>query len=178
MTVVVRPVEAADAGAVARVYAPYVRDTVISFEEVPPDETAMLRRIERVLATHAWLVADADGEVVGYAYASPHRDRPAYRWAVDVAVYVAPDAHRRGVGTALYRQLLSDLRDRGFRSAWAGITQPNPPSVRLHERLGFVPVGVYRAVGWKHGAWHDVGWWGLDLAGGADSPPPDVDRRR
>lgn len=162
----------ADAAAVAAVYAPYVRETAISFEEEAPDATEMARRIRRTTASLPWLVAEDEGAVVGYAYAAAHRERAAYRWAADVSVYVASTAQRRGVGRALYTALLRDLRGRGTRTVWAGTTLPNAPSVALHEAMGFRPVGVYRAVGWKHGAWHDVGWWGLDLADGRDDPPP------
>lgn len=161
----------ADAAAVATVYAPYVRDTAISFEEEPPDPAEMARRMRHTTAVHPWLVAQDGDAVVGYAYAAAHRERAAYRWAADVSVYVASTAQRRGVGRALYTALLGDLRGRGIRTVWAGTTLPNAPSVALHEAMGFRPVGVYRAVGWKHGTWHDVGWWGLDLADGRDDAP-------
>jgi phosphinothricin acetyltransferase len=108
------------------------------------------------------VLEDAE-RVVGYAYAVPHRTRAAYRWAADVTVYVAPSHHRRGVGRRLYTELVLRLRDGGLRIACAGITLPNDASVALHRAVGFQPVGVYRRIGWKHGAWHDVGWWQLDL---------------
>lgn len=162
-----------DAAACAAIYAPYVRDGAISFDEVPPTSDQMAERMRAVLATHAWLVEELDGEVVGYAYASTHNARAAYRWAADVAVYVHPGRHRRGVGRRLYEALLDLLRARGFRTACAGITLPNPKSVGIHEAFGFVPVGVYRRVGWKQCAWHDVGWWQLDLAPGAQDPPAE-----
>lgn len=162
-----------DSGACAAIYAPYVRETVISFEEVPPSAGEMAERMGRTLRTHPWLVEERHGEVVGYAYASPHRDRAAYRWAADVTVYVHAGHHRRGVGRGLYLALLDRLRAQGFRTACAGITLPNDKSVGLHSAMGFVPVGVYRGVGWKLGAWHDVGWWQLDLATGGPDPPPE-----
>jgi L-amino acid N-acyltransferase YncA len=105
------------------------------------------------------LVQVEAGAVVGYAYASPHRDRAAYRWSVDVTVYVHRAHHRRGIGRRLYETLFPLLVFQGFCTAHAGITLPNPGSVGLHEGLGFEPIGVYPAVGWKLGAWHDVGWW-------------------
>ena len=162
-----------DAAACAAIYAPHVRDGWISFEEVPPSAEEMAGRMRRVAATHPWLVDERDGEVVGYAYASPHRERAAYRWAVDVAVYVHPGRHRGGVGRGLYAVLLGALRAQGFRTACAGIALPNDASVGLHEALGFAPVGVYRAIGFKAGAWRDVGWWQLDLAPGSDAPPAE-----
>jgi L-amino acid N-acyltransferase YncA len=111
--------------------------------------------------------------VVGYAYACPHRSRPAYRWAVEVSVYVATGRRRSGCGRALYVELAERLRGQGFQVACAGITLPNEASVALHESVGFVPVGVYRRIGWKDGAWRDVGWWQLELAPPGDGPPPE-----
>jgi L-amino acid N-acyltransferase YncA len=163
-----------DAAACAEIYAPFVRDTVISFEERPPDEREFARRIELITQTHPWLVAELDGEVAGYAYASPHRERAAYRWAADVAVYVARAHHRRGVGRELYGALLPLLARQGLLIACAGVTLPNDASVGLHESFGFTRVGIYRRIGWKSGAWRDVGWWQLELANpgnGRDRPP-------
>lgn len=156
-----------DAEACAAIYAPYVSDTVISFEERPPSAGELAQRIETVTQTHPWLVAEDEDEskLIGFAYGSRHRERAAYRWAADVAVYVTPSRQRAGVGRALYGALFERLARQGFRIACAGITLPNDASVGLHEALGFEPVGVYRKIGWKLGAWHDVGWWQLELAG-------------
>lgn len=164
-----------DAGACAEIYAPYVAGTPTSFEEIAPDAREMGQRMRRVQATHPWLVAERDGCVVGYAYGSRHRERAAYRWSCDVAVYVAAADHRRGVGRALYEALLALLREQGFHTAVAGITLPNEASVGLHEALGFEPVGVYREIGWKDGAWRDVGWWQARLrpAPDGDAKPPE-----
>ncbi|MFL5824692.1 MAG: arsinothricin resistance N-acetyltransferase ArsN1 family B [Solirubrobacteraceae bacterium] len=162
-----------DAAACAEIYAPFVRDTPISFEEQPPDAAELAHRITEVSGSYPWLVAEDEGQVVGYAYAGPHRQRAAYRWAADVAVYVAPDQRRRGVGRALYEALLALLARQGIRVACAGITLPNEASVRLHEALGFQPVGVYRRIGWKAGAWHDVGWWQLELLAPDSGRAPD-----
>lgn len=164
----VRAATAADAAAIAAVYRPYVTDTVISFETDPPDAGEMARRMatEPLLP---WLVAERDGDVTGYAYASAHRTRAAYRWGADVSVYLRADERGRGTGRALYSRLFELLRDLGYLAAYAGITLPNPASVGLHESMGFRPVGVYRSVGYKLGGWHDVGWWQLALA---DPMPP------
>lgn len=134
----------------------------------------MRRRIEEVSASYPWLVAEFDGRVAGYAYASPHRTRAAYRWAADVAVYVKRDHQRLGLGRALYDALLELLAHQGVQVACAGITLPNEASVRLHEAVGFEPVGVYRRIGWKAGAWHDVGWWQRELMSADDRVPPEV----
>jgi phosphinothricin acetyltransferase len=166
----VRLASPGDGDAIARIYRPVVRDTSISFETEPPTGEVMAERIKTTLASHPYLVADRGGEVVGYAYASRHRERAAYRWSVDVTVYVAPHAHRTGVGRALYGPLLSILRAQGFHSAFAGIALPNTGSVALHEAMGFTLVGIYRNVGFKHGKWHSVGWWGLELVDVVEEP--------
>lgn len=166
-----------DAGACAAIYAPYVRDTPISLEEQPPTAHEIAKRIQTTTQTHPWLVAEDKTELIGYAYATRHRERASYRWATDVTVYVAPQSQRRGVGRVLYQALFTLLTDQGFRIACAAITLPNPASVGLHESLGFQPVGVYRNIGWKLGSWHDVGWWQLAL-GGEDPPGEPIRRRR
>jgi L-amino acid N-acyltransferase YncA len=162
-----------DAAACAAIYAPHVEDAPTSFEEAAPSPEEMAGRIEETAATHPWLVAEEVGEIVGFAYACRHRSRPAYRWAVDVSVYVGEEHHRDGYGRRLYAALLEELRKRRFRVACAGITLPNEASVALHESFGFEPVGVYRGIGWKAGAWRDVGWWQLELSPGAADPPAE-----
>jgi L-amino acid N-acyltransferase YncA len=159
-----------DAAALAAIYAPYVRDTVISFEMVPPDETQMAERIQKILPRLPWLVHEAGGRVTGYAYAGPHRERAAYRWSVDAGIYLDSGAHRQGIGTALYRVLFEALRLQGYHRVYGGITLPNEASVGLHEAQGFKPIGVYPEVGYKFGAWRDVGWWGLDLGASSQEP--------
>lgn len=155
----VRQIVMGDAPAVQAIYAPYVTDTIVSFEEVPPDIVEVERRIAAIQPKYPYLVAEEDGRIVGYAYASEHRTRAAYRTSVDVAVYVAPDAHRNGVARCLYSRLLPAAASLGYHAAFAGIALPNKASVGLHEAMGFEPVGIYREVGQKFGAWHDVGWW-------------------
>ncbi len=162
---------ARDGGACAAIYAPHVRGGT-TFEEHAPDPAAFAARIAEGERTHPWLVLERDGEVAGFAYAGPHRARAAYRWAAEVSVYVAPEAQGTGAGRALYGALLDLLRRQGLRVALAGITLPNPASVGLHEALGFRPVGVFRAIGWKAGAWRDVGWWELALGPRDDASPP------
>lgn len=150
---------ARDAAACAAIYAPFVTDGWVSFELEAPDAAEMARRIERHGASHAWLVAEIDSRIAGYAYASPHRERAAYASSCDVAVYVDPAFARRGVGRALYGELLPGVKARGLHAAFAGIALPNPGSIGLHQAMGFTPVGVYREVGWKAGGWRDVSWW-------------------
>lgn len=162
-----------DAAACAAIYAPHVEGSPVSFEEQAPSAEGMAARIERVAATHAWLVAEREGRVVGYAYATKYNERPAYRWSAGVSVYVADEFRGRGAGRALYEALFERLRERGFRMACAGITLPNEASVALHESLGFEQVGLNRHIGWKHGAWRDVGWWQLELTPAGHGPPPE-----
>lgn len=166
--------DARDASACLEIYAPYVRDTAVSFEERVPTTTQFLARIRETSTTHPWLVIESAGAVVGYAYGAPHRVRAAYRWAADVTVYVAPDHHRRGVGRRLYTELIRRLVQQRLRIACAGVTLPNDASIALHRAVGFQPVGVYRRIGWKHGAWHDVSWWQLDLAPREGAPEEPI----
>ena len=162
-----------DAASCAAIYAPFVEASAVSFEERAPTAEEMAERIAAHRSTHPWLVAERGGEVAGYAYATPHRTRSAYRWAVEVSVYVGAGHQRQGHGRELYTALFDDLRGRGYRVACAGITLPNEASIALHEGLGFVAVGTYRRIGWKLGAWHDVGWWQLALA--PPGPPSTID---
>lgn len=162
-----------DGAACAGIYAPFVRDTAVSFEQDPPDALQMAERIEVISTSHAWLVAELEDRVVAFAYASGHRAREAYRWTAEVSVYVDPAHRRRGLGAGLYTALFDLLRRQRFCVACAGITLPNQASVGLHESLGFQSAGVYRAVGWKAGAWWDVGWWQLRLRDAAAGPPAE-----
>jgi len=155
---------ASDGAACAAIYAPHVEDSPVSFEERAPDAAEMAARIERYGTSHAWLVAERGEETVGYAYATAFNERPAYRWSTYVSVYIAEGARGQGLGRALYEALFDRLRDRGFRTACAGITLPNEASEALHESLGFELVGVNREIGWKQGAWRDVGWYQLELS--------------
>lgn len=168
----VRVAGPADATAVAAIYAPYVLETAISFEERPPTDAEMAARISKTLSNHPFLVYEAAGRILGYAYAGAHAERAAYRWSANVSVYVDPDAHRRGIGRALYTQLLAMLGRQGFHTAFAGITLPNERSIGLHEAMGFVHLGTYLEVGFKFGRWHDVGWWRLALSQGVPAGEP------
>lgn len=158
-TVTTRSARREDAAAIQAIYAPIVEATAISFEESPPSVEEMAGRIAGTLERYPYLVAVQAGRVVGFAYASQHRTRAAYRWSVDVTGYVAETARRAGIGKLLYGELLSELAQGGFHAAFAGIALPNPASIALHESVGFEHVGVYREVGFKLGRWHDVGWW-------------------
>ena len=170
----VRDASAADAGACAAIYAPYVTDSAVTFEIDPPGPEEMASRIAQAQSTHAWLVAEDEGRVVGYAYGGPMKPRAAYRWSCEVSVYLEQGRRRTGAGRALYDVLLPHLTERGYRSAIAGMTVPNAASEGLHAALGFEPVGTYRDIGYKFGAWHDVAWTQLVLARGDDTPAEPV----
>ena len=171
MSLRIRLATAADAQAIAAIYAPFVVETSITFEYAPPDAAEFVRRIDAASERHAFLVAVTDqDEIIGYAYAGPYRARAAYRWSTEVSAYVARGAEGRGVGRLLYENLLQRLRDSGYRTALAALTLPNDPSVAFHEALGFDFIGRFRNVGWKYGAWRDVGWWSLDLDPAARPP--------
>jgi L-amino acid N-acyltransferase YncA len=168
----IRLAEERDAGAVATIYAPYCDSSPVSFELSGPSPEAMAQRIRQITSLWPWLVLEDAGDVAGYAYAGRHRERAAYGWAVDTAVYVAKAHHRRGVGRALYTTLFKLLRAQGYFKACAGITLPNPASVGLHESVGFKLVGVYRGIGFKMGAWHDVAWYEAEIQPERPNPPP------
>lgn len=163
-----------DAAQILHIYAPIVTDTAISFEEVPPSRSEVAGRIRGTMERYPWLVCVETGRILGYAYAAAFRSRPAYQWAVEVTVYIDPEAQRTGVARALYTSLLGILRIQGFTSALAAIALPNDPSVALHERFGFKPVGVLQDIGFKFTMWHDVEWWSLRL--GEPRNPPDRPR--
>ena len=173
MTSKIRFATTADAPAVLEIYGPFCEDSPISFETERPSVSEIEGRIRKIVERFPWLICENENEVLGYAYAGPHRGRAAYRWSVDVAIYISRKCRAQGFGTALYTVLFELLRIQGYFKAYAGITLPNPASVRLHQRLGFEPVAIYKKVGYKAGAWHDVSWWDLILQP-TDSPPEET----
>jgi L-amino acid N-acyltransferase YncA len=171
LNVHIRLATAADGPRLAAIYRPAVVSLATSFELAPPTGSEMARRLTRITARTPWLVAEDAGEVLGYAHASAHRERPAYAWSVEVSAYVDPTAQRRGIGRALYTSLLAILTLQGYQNAYAGITLPNPASLGFHEALGFASVGTYPQVGYKHGRWHDVQWYDRPLGAHPTDPP-------
>ncbi len=158
--IVIRAAALADAGPIAAIYNHYVAKTVITFEEEPVAAAEMARRIaDAGSASLPWLVAEREGKVAGYAYATPWRARSAYRFAVEVTVYADPDCPRVGIGSRLYEQVLPRLKEKGLHSALGVIALPNQASVAFHERFGFAKVAHLREVGFKSGRWIDVGYW-------------------
>jgi L-amino acid N-acyltransferase YncA len=167
-----------DAPMIHAIYVPFVENTPISFELVSPTEQEMRQRIEQTLLTHPWLVCEEQGEILGYAYASQHRTRQAYQWSADVSAYVHERWRGKGIGKALYTTLFALLHLQGFYNVYAGIALPNPASVALHEAMGMQQVGIYSQVGYKLGAWYDVGWWQKALQPHIPDPAPPLDLER
>ena len=163
-----------DAQQMLAIYAPIVRETTISFEEEVPSLAEFRGRIRSVLEHLPWFVCDHDGAAAGYAYASPFKSRPGYRWSCEVTVYVHPGHRRRNVGRALYTSLLRALAAQGYCVAVAVITLPNPASIALHESMGFQRVGTYQGVGYKLGQWLDDGVWQRELSPKPAAPTPPV----
>jgi phosphinothricin acetyltransferase len=172
MTPTIRSATAADAAAIADIYAPAVERSHVTFETTTPSVEEMADRIRGTVDRYPWLVCECDGEVAGYAYANEHHERAAYQWGVDVSVYVHERWRRRGVARGLYESLFELLGMQGLFTAYAIVALPNDPSVALHESFGFERVGIYHNAGYKHGEWYDVGHWELPLRPPEDSPDP------
>ena len=164
MPIALRLATPADAAGCLAIYRPFVETSHTTFETEVPSTDEFARRIESTLAQRPWIVAEENGKIAGYAYASPIKDRAAYQWSVEVAIYVAPDDRRRGVGRALYEALFGCLAGQGFVIAFGLIARANPASVALHESLGFEQVSYLKSIGFKLGAWRDSGWWQKRLA--------------
>jgi L-amino acid N-acyltransferase YncA len=166
----IRPVRDKDVPAIREIYRPIVRDTIVSFEAEVPSESTMRIRISK---SHEWLVYERSRQVVAYAYAAPFHGRDAYKWSVEVSIYVAADARGTGVGRDLLSALLNRLSRRGFVNAFAGIALPNDASVGLFESFGFEQIALQRSVGYKLGGWHDVAWLQYQLRD-PSVPPPEI----
>lgn len=168
----IRPASKLDATACAQIHRWYVENTAITLEYDAPTVAQMALRIATYTATHAWLVAHDEAGVCGYAFGGPLKERVAYRWSVETAVYVAQDRDVQGIGRALYEELLPRLAARGYLRAVAGITLPNPAHEALHSSAGFERVGMHPRIAWKNDAWHDVLFVQRDLGEGSTPPEP------
>lgn len=164
----------ADAEAMLAIYAPYIRDTSITFETEVPSVADFAKRVEHYLENFPWLVFEVDGEIAGYAYASRYRERIAYQWSLECSVYVSEKFFRKGIARKLYAKLFELLKLQGFTLVYAVINLPNDESVALHESMGFTYFATYEKVGYKLGRWKNVGWWKLQLNDFADEPPAPV----
>ena len=157
---------------VLEIYAPYIMETAISFEAEVPTLEAFSQRIEKISSKFPWLVYEENGQVLGYAYGSTHRSRYAYNWSCEVTVYLDQKHTKKGIGSSLYNQLFTMLKEQGFYNLFAGITQPNEASNRIHEKLGFKKIGTYENIGFKFSKWHDVSWYQLEINAGDNPQPP------
>jgi L-amino acid N-acyltransferase YncA len=169
-----RVADATDAAAIRDIYAPHVEHAAVSFETAAPSVENMATRIVKLVATHPWLVAVVGDRIAGYTYAGPHRERAAYRWSVEVTAYVDPDFHGRGIGKRLYGALREVLKAQNYVNAYGIITLPNAASIALHEACGYRRCATFRHAGYKFGAWHDVGWWQLQIAAPSSIPPEPI----
>jgi len=167
----IRIASPADAGEILKIYKPHVLSTATTFEETVPSIEEFQQRISTILEECPCLVCEIDGAVVGYAYASSHRSRAAYRWNKEVSVYVAEQFQQKRVARALYTSLFAILKEQGICNLLAGITLPNEASVGFHESMGFEKCAEFRYIGFKLGKWHTVGWWELFLLGDEKSTP-------
>ena len=170
MNPVIRPVRFDDGPAILEIYAPYVLETPVTFEEVVPCVEEIVSRIDQIASNMPYLVCEMDGKVAGYAYASDFRTRAAYRWIKELSVYIHPDFRRRNIAHALYSCIIQLLKYQGVTTTLACITLPNPESVSFHEKFGFRKVGEFQANGFKLGQWHNVGWWEMHLDPGHNIP--------
>lgn len=159
----IRLVAQSDSAALLDIYAPFIKNTVITFEYEVPTVSQFTTRMANIQKKYPWLVCEINGKIVGYAYASPFIERTAYDWSVDASVYIHPDYHRKKIATALYGCLFELLKLQGFYNVYAGITTSNKRSIAFHESFGFKPVGIYHNVGYKFNQWHDVEWLALTI---------------
>jgi L-amino acid N-acyltransferase YncA len=155
---IIRNANIDDAAAVLGIYQPYIETTATTFETTVPSVEEFAGRIETNTEKYPWLVAEEDGKVIGYAYASKHRERKAYQWSVEASVYVLEDHHGKGIAKELYSKLFDILQQCGYVNVYAGITLPNAKSHSFHRKMGFEPIGIYKNIGYKLGKWHDVAW--------------------
>ena len=165
MNLSIRKAGPKDVPGMLEIYRPFVENSAITFEVIPPPAETFRNRVAEVQVEAPWLVCiSGAGEVAGFAYAGRHRKRAAYRYTRELSVYVRPEFRRRGIATGLYVALIELLKLQGYSNALIGITMPNPGSIDFHESMGFRPVGVYHRVGIKSGRYYDVGWWEMALS--------------
>lgn len=174
MSATIRIVKFEDTQAILDIYAPHVSEGTTSFEMTIPSHAQMWERISTYLNHAPWIVMEIDGDIAGYAYASEHRARAAYDWAIEVSVYVHPDHQRKGVGRKLYACLFELIKAQGYCTVIAGITMPNTPSEHIHQAMGFQLIGTYHKVGYKHGDWRDTRWYELDMNPNNSPPKPII----
>ena len=152
----IRPVQLSDAPAIQAIYRPYVEQTVITFEETVPSVAEFEQRIQKIKKDFPYLVAEQDGQLLGYAYAGKFNARASYRWTAEITIYLAKEAQGKGLGRQLYQQMEDLLKQQGIITLMALITSPGSGSIEFHQRLGYQPVGLYPKVAYKFNQWHDL----------------------
>lgn len=173
----IRLARESDAAEILAVYAPYIRNTAVTFECEVPSPEEFRNRIRNISADYPYLVCVSDGIIVGYAYAHRQMERSAYRWNAELSVYLDGTYHRRGIGKALYGALLEILRLQNVQNVYGGVTVPNAPSEALHGHFGFTRLGTYHDTGYKCGAWHDVAWFEKSIGSHGSAPKEFVSIR-
>lgn len=171
---ILRIIDDIDIAQVIEIYAPFILNTVVTFENKVPSVNEFKNRIDHYLEYFPWLVADDGGKIAGYAYASKYRDRIAYQWVVEISVYMHPDYKKKGIAKKLYEALLDILRLQGIYRIYAVIGLPNDESVKFHEKMGFSWFASYKNTGYKLGRWRDTGWWEFVLKQADEEPAPPV----
>lgn len=171
---ILRSARLEDAPALLEIYAPYVRDTAVSFEYQVPSREEFAGRMAAILEKYPYLVAEVAGEILGYAYAAPFKGRAAYDWAVETTIYIRRDAHGRGLGRALYQALEDVLRRQHITNLNACITFPNPDSIAFHQRMGYRTVAHFTDCGFKQGQWYDMVWMEKIIADHPVPPQPVI----
>jgi len=166
----IRLAEKQDVPGILEIYAPFILETSVTFEEIVPDEVSFWERIQGIMAELPYLVCEIDGRIAGYAYATGYRSRASYRWSKEVTVYIHPDFHRRGVADALYTSLHEMAKYQGVANMLAIITMPNTSSVGFHEHFGYRKCGEFTNVGYKQNQWQNVGWFELFLQDENEAP--------
>lgn len=159
----IRHAKLSDAESIVSIYNYYVLNSIITFEEEIVSSEEMRSRIENIIKSHTWLVFEENDMILGYAYSYIWKPRTAYRYTNEISVYISNDFRGKGIGTALYKNLIGILKEKGIHNIIAGIALPNNASVAIHESFGFKKVGVFKESGKKFGAWVDVGYWELLL---------------
>ena len=170
-----------DAADILEIYAPFIRDTAVTFEYEVPDTAEFAERIRETASLCPYLVCEKDGETVGYAYAHRVRERAAFDWDVELSIYLAPGARGHGVGTTVLACLIELLETQGFRHLYSCVTLPNEASIGMQKKLGFADAGVWHDSGWKFERWHDVGWFEKHIGAGAPRPVvpfPQLDKQK
>ncbi|WP_024734719.1 GNAT family N-acetyltransferase [Enterocloster asparagiformis] len=168
----IRPAVAADAAALLEIYAPYVRETTITFEYETPGKETFAGRIEGIAAEYPYLVCEIDGRIAAYAYGHRHMERAAYQWNAELSVYVDRGQLRRGIGRALYQAVMEILKLQNVQTVYGIVTSPNENSERLHVAMGFTKRALFPQMGYKFGGWLDVAWYEKNLGGhGKDMEP-------